>query len=92
MKKYLFNIAIAADNTLNALLGGNPCEVMSARVYREKRYKLISVIAPTYTNASNVTSFVTPQVTSEGFSVPVTGTNFTNTSWTVSASCSAHIS
>lgn len=52
----------------------------------------IPVIAPTYTNASNVTSFGTPQVTSEGFSLPVIGTNVTNTSWTVSASCSAHIS
>lgn len=49
------------------------------------------VISPTYTGAFNVTSYGTPQVTSEGFSLPVTGTNFTNTSWTVSASCSAHI-
>jgi hypothetical protein len=44
MHKYLFNLLIALDNTLNALLGGNPCEVISARVYREKRYKLVAII------------------------------------------------
>lgn len=44
MHKYLFNLLIALDNTLNALLNGNPCEVISARVYREKRYKLVAII------------------------------------------------
>lgn len=44
MQQYIFNLLIALDNTLNAILGGNPCEVMSARVYREKRYKLIAII------------------------------------------------
>ena len=48
-------------------------------------------ISPKYTGASNVASFGTPQVTSEGFSVTVTGSISSNTSWTISASCSAHI-
>lgn len=44
MHKYFFNLLIALDNILNALLGGNPCEVIPARVYREKRYKLVAII------------------------------------------------
>ena len=35
--RYLLNLAIAADQALNALLAGNPDETLSSRAYRAKR-------------------------------------------------------
>lgn len=49
------------------------------------------VISPTYPIFANVASFGTPSVTSEGFAVQVVSTTSTNTTWSISASCSAHI-
>ena len=37
MKTYLKNIAIAADQSINAVLGGYPDETMSSRIYRKER-------------------------------------------------------
>ena len=51
----------------------------------------IPIVSPTYTNSSNVASFGTPQVTSEGFSVQVVGTTSTNTTWSIAAIISAYI-
>ena len=34
MKQYLLNVAIAIDQTLNALRGGSPDETLSAAVWR----------------------------------------------------------
>ena len=49
------------------------------------------IVSPTYTSYANVSSFGTPQVTSEGFSVQVVGTTSTNTSWSIAAIISAYI-
>lgn len=51
----------------------------------------VPAISPTYTGVSNIAAYGTPVVTVNGFSVQITGQNFTNTSWTISANCSAHI-
>jgi hypothetical protein len=51
----------------------------------------LPVISPTYSSFFNVASFGTPQVTLDDFSVQVVGTTFTNTFWTISATCSAYI-
>ncbi|WP_193617873.1 MULTISPECIES: hypothetical protein [Neisseria] len=37
MKTYLKNIAIAADQSINAVFGGYPDETMSSRIYRKER-------------------------------------------------------
>lgn len=51
----------------------------------------VPAISPTYTGVSNIAAYGTPVVTVNGFSVQITGQNFTNTNWTISANCSAHI-
>lgn len=39
MKTWIFYIAIAVDQLLNAILGGYPDETLSARCWREKRWQ-----------------------------------------------------
>jgi hypothetical protein len=51
----------------------------------------LPAILPTYSSFSNVSTFGTPNVTSEGFAVQVVSTASTNTIWSISAACSAHI-
>lgn len=51
----------------------------------------VPAISPTYTGVSNIAAYGTPVATVNGFSVQITGQNFTNTNWTISANCSAHI-
>ena len=51
----------------------------------------LPAISPTYSSFANVASFGTPGVTSEGFAVQVVSTTSTNTTWSISAACSAHI-
>ena len=51
----------------------------------------LPAVSPSYSSFANVASFGIPSVTSEGFSVQVVSPTSTNTTWSISAACSAHI-
>ena len=46
MKKYAYQLLIAADQLINALLGGYPDETLSSRIYRNACLKTPPVWIP----------------------------------------------
>ena len=42
--RWLYNLYLATDQWLNAFLGGNPTETISARCWRESRTSCIKII------------------------------------------------